>query len=40
VALHLSFPDDYSEAVSIHQRPKRKLKKLPALAGTFDRLVV
>jgi hypothetical protein len=33
VALHPCFPNDYSEAVSIHQRPNRRLKKLLALAA-------
>jgi hypothetical protein len=36
VALRLCFPDDYSEAVSIHQRPNRRPKMLLALAAVFD----
>jgi len=40
MALHLSFRSDYSEAVTIHQRPNQRLKKLRVLGGTFDRLVI
>jgi hypothetical protein len=36
IALHLSLRDDYSEAVSIHQRPNGRLTKLPVLAAAID----